>query len=145
MRFINKLVFSHRREKSLEAYQAQTTCVMRMQHEIKTLRAIVSLVHLLSYFPDRGFFSVKDVVDNSFQNTAQNNMSLKVSFASIYVFWVYKLSIKCKIRSFQVVILQRTAKINVFYSIPNCTILVLFGGIQGEFGRAMVCILARRG
>ena len=32
-----------RREKSLEAYQAQTTCVMRMQHEIKTLRAIVGL------------------------------------------------------------------------------------------------------
>lgn len=29
------------REKSLEAYQAQTSCVMRMQHEIKTLRAIV--------------------------------------------------------------------------------------------------------
>ena len=32
-----------RREKSLEAYQAQTSCVIRMQHEIKTLRAIVSL------------------------------------------------------------------------------------------------------
>ena len=31
-----------RREKSLEAYQAQTTCIVRMQHEIKTLRAIVS-------------------------------------------------------------------------------------------------------
>lgn len=29
------------REKSLEAYQAQTSCVIRMQHEIKTLRAIV--------------------------------------------------------------------------------------------------------
>lgn len=29
------------REKSLEAYQAQATCVVRMQHEIKTLRAVV--------------------------------------------------------------------------------------------------------
>ena len=28
--------------------------------------------------------------------------------------------------------------------IPNRTFLVRFGGISGEFGRAMVCILARR-
>ena len=27
---------------------------------------------------------------------------------------------------------------------PNCTFLVRFGGISGEFGRVMVCILARR-
>ena len=30
-----------RREKSLEAYQAQATCMVRMQHEIKTLKAVV--------------------------------------------------------------------------------------------------------
>ncbi|XP_020611801.1 uncharacterized protein LOC110050239 isoform X2 [Orbicella faveolata] len=29
------------REKSLEAYQAQATCMVRMQHEIKTLKAVV--------------------------------------------------------------------------------------------------------
>ena len=28
--------------------------------------------------------------------------------------------------------------------IPNRTILVHFGGISGEFGRAMVCLLVRR-
>ena len=37
------ILLIYRREKSLEAYQAQTTCVVRMQHEIKTLRAVVSL------------------------------------------------------------------------------------------------------
>ena len=40
------------------------------------------------------------------------------------------------------------SKINVILSltliIPNRTFLVRFGGISGEFGRAMVCILARR-
>ena len=30
------------------------------------------------------------------------------------------------------------------YRIPNRLFLVRFGGISGEFGRAMVCILARR-
>jgi len=28
---------------------------------------------------------------------------------------------------------------------PNRTFLLRFGGISGEFGRAMVCILTRRG
>ena len=40
------------------------------------------------------------------------------------------------------------SKINVILSltliIPNRTFLVRFGGISGEFGRAMVCILVRR-
>ena len=30
------------------------------------------------------------------------------------------------------------------YIIPNCAFLVRFGSISGEFGRAMVHILARR-
>ena len=33
---------------------------------------------------------------------------------------------------------------NDLLNIPNCTFLVRFGGISGEFGRAMVRILARR-
>lgn len=36
-----QVVYFFRREKSLEAYQAQATCMMRMQHEIKTLKAMV--------------------------------------------------------------------------------------------------------
>ena len=35
------ICFFFRREKSLEAYQAQATCMVRMQHEIKTLKAVV--------------------------------------------------------------------------------------------------------
>ena len=33
---------------------------------------------------------------------------------------------------------------DIMIFIPNRTFLVRFGGISGEFGRAMVCILARR-
>ena len=38
----------------------------------------------------------------------------------------------------------RISLFTVFVHIPNRTFLVGFGGISGEFGRAMVRILARR-
>ena len=54
---------------------------------------------------------------------------------------------KCEIWNFpQFMLLVYSFKLFKMYKviIPNRTFLVCFGGISGEFGRAVVCILARR-
>ena len=43
-----------------------------------------------------------------------------------------------------ILIVHHKAILHKIVLIPNRTILVHFGGIPGEFGRAMVCILVRR-
>ena len=42
------------------------------------------------------------------------------------------------------IVIHRRPASRLLVFIPNRTFLVRFGGISGEFGRAMVCILARR-